>query len=188
MSVAHRRPKQPEQLRAQLLAVALDLLVDEGFHALTLDGVARRAGVSKGGLQYHFRSKAALLEGLYLHLTDECFQQMGAVLADEDDRPGRHARAYIRTSFLPMDPRRQKAIGLLTLNWPEAGQRWRQDMLTELEKDRQEAPAAVDQLLALRLAADGFWCAQMFDSYAISEARRTALLNHLLNLCDEATR
>ena len=40
------------------------LLVDRGERAATLDAVAREAGVSKGGLIYHFPSRDAMVEGL----------------------------------------------------------------------------------------------------------------------------
>lgn len=40
------------------------LLVDRGERAATLDAVAREAGVSKGGLIYHFPSREAMVEGL----------------------------------------------------------------------------------------------------------------------------
>lgn len=50
--------------RARLLDAAKQILVEQGAGRLTLDAVADLAGVSKGGLLYHFPSKAALVEGL----------------------------------------------------------------------------------------------------------------------------
>ncbi|QNE13630.1 TetR/AcrR family transcriptional regulator [Pseudarthrobacter sp. NBSH8] len=38
-----------------------ELLIDVGERAATLDAVAKRAGVSKGGLLYHFPNKEALI-------------------------------------------------------------------------------------------------------------------------------
>ena len=50
--------------RARLLDAARQILVRQGAGQLTLEAVAELAGVSKGGLLYHFPSKAALVEGL----------------------------------------------------------------------------------------------------------------------------
>jgi AcrR family transcriptional regulator len=50
--------------RTRLLDAARQILVEQGSGQLTLDAVAELAGVSKGGLLYHFPSKAALVEGL----------------------------------------------------------------------------------------------------------------------------
>ncbi len=48
----------------RLLDAAERLVVARGAAHLTLDAVAQEAGVSKGGLLYHFPTKAALLTGM----------------------------------------------------------------------------------------------------------------------------
>lgn len=50
--------------RDALLDVLESLIADGSVHDVTLDGVAARAGITKGGLIYHFKSKEALLHGL----------------------------------------------------------------------------------------------------------------------------
>ncbi|MDH5776365.1 MAG: TetR family transcriptional regulator, partial [Nitrospirota bacterium] len=50
--------------KQSILETALDVLMKDGVGALTLERVARDAGLSKGGLLYHFESKEQLLEGL----------------------------------------------------------------------------------------------------------------------------
>ncbi|HRN83289.1 MAG TPA: helix-turn-helix domain-containing protein, partial [Hyphomicrobium sp.] len=57
MTNAHKRRKQPDIVRHQLLDVAARLCLKNGLHGLTLDAVAKEAGVSKGGLLHHFPSK-----------------------------------------------------------------------------------------------------------------------------------
>lgn len=50
--------------RDALLDVLESLIAEGSVHDVTLDGVAARAGITKGGLIYHFKSKEALLHGL----------------------------------------------------------------------------------------------------------------------------
>jgi AcrR family transcriptional regulator len=50
--------------RDGILSVAEALLVERGGSALTIDAVAKAAGLSKGGVLYHFPSKASLIEAL----------------------------------------------------------------------------------------------------------------------------
>ncbi|MEO8324283.1 MAG: squalene--hopene cyclase [Nitrospirota bacterium] len=50
--------------RYLILETAIDLLGRDGASALTLEHVAREAGLSKGGLLYHFEGKEQLLVGL----------------------------------------------------------------------------------------------------------------------------
>lgn len=58
----------PPAARAKVLRAFAELLVESGERAATLEAVAERAGVSKGGLLYHFPSKDALVDGLLDHL------------------------------------------------------------------------------------------------------------------------
>ena len=50
--------------RHHLLQAASDVVAAQGSRALTLEAVARQAGVSKGGLLYHFPNKNALIAGM----------------------------------------------------------------------------------------------------------------------------
>lgn len=50
--------------RERVLDAFAELLIEHGERAATLDAVASSAGVSKGGLLYHFGSKDALIAGL----------------------------------------------------------------------------------------------------------------------------
>ncbi|TDE98938.1 TetR/AcrR family transcriptional regulator [Occultella glacieicola] len=73
------------------------VLIEEGPAAATLEHVAEGAGVSKGGLLYHFGSKEALFEGLLGRLTD----------SSQDPAPATDARGaiteYLRLSMVADD-------------------------------------------------------------------------------------
>lgn len=71
----------PPTSAERMLDAAARLVVDRGAAHLTLDAVAAAAGVSKGGLLYHFPSKSALLEAMVLRH-----------LKDVEDRAASHAR------------------------------------------------------------------------------------------------
>ncbi len=59
-----RQPIPLRPARDRLLDAAERVVVESGATHLTLDAVAKSAGVSKGGLLYHFPTKEALLEGM----------------------------------------------------------------------------------------------------------------------------
>lgn len=50
-----------------LFQAALDVAVRDGFGKVTLASVARHAGVSKGGLLYHFSTKNELIAAMLQH-------------------------------------------------------------------------------------------------------------------------
>ncbi|HWI29978.1 MAG TPA: TetR/AcrR family transcriptional regulator [Microbacterium sp.] len=55
---------RPPHARESVLDAFEAILIDDGERSATLDATARAAGVSKGGLLYHFGSKEALEAGL----------------------------------------------------------------------------------------------------------------------------
>ena len=77
--------------RQELLDAALAVIRRDGAQKLTLDAVAAEAGVSKGGVLYHFASKRALIEGVLDRWLDDREARL--------DRPD-FAAAYVRASDL----------------------------------------------------------------------------------------
>ncbi len=74
--------------REQLLAAARSELAVNGVEGLTLDRVARRAGVSKGAVQYAFGSKEQLLGELAHDTLFGIFRDgVASVEGDTDDLP-----------------------------------------------------------------------------------------------------
>ena len=63
-------PKLPaSQRRAELLAAAAELFFQQGYRNTTTEQIARRAGVTKGALYFHFRTKETLLVELVREMT-----------------------------------------------------------------------------------------------------------------------
>lgn len=52
--------RRPKSARERVLGAATGLLLERGYGATSLDDVCRAAGVTKGGLFYHFDSKEQL--------------------------------------------------------------------------------------------------------------------------------
>lgn len=61
--------------REKLLEAAGDLITRNGVHDLTLDAVAAAAGVTKGGLIYHFKTKDDLLGAVVERMTEHLDQR-----------------------------------------------------------------------------------------------------------------
>jgi len=91
--------------RDRVLDAFEELLSEQSERAATLDAVAARAGVSKGGLLYHFASKEALVAGVldrFAALIDEDVARMRAA----EDGPVDY---FLRTS-IPTDSRFERAV------------------------------------------------------------------------------
>lgn len=184
VSEAHRRSKQPAQVRAQLLQVAAELIVRDGYESLTLDKVAKQAGVSKGGLQYHFASKAVLLRALCDSMKEVFETIFNEALAQEPEGPRRVTRAYIRVCFAEVDPLITKAMFILTLALPDFAREQGEWLHSLCEIDARCAPELAPILQLYRFAADGLWIAETSGVLRFDEEKRAALLNRLLALTD----
>lgn len=92
-------PAKPPDARTRILDAAETLVHDKGVSGLTLEAAARLAGVSKGGLLYHFASKEALLDGALKRLAEYVRSEFETCVAAQPDGPGRIARATIGWAF-----------------------------------------------------------------------------------------
>lgn len=102
---------RPPLARERVLDAFESILLIEGERAATLEAVAKAAGVSKGGLLYHFASKDELTAGLAQRLTD---------LTDADLAHMRGAAEgpvayYVRTSVMEDDALDRALIALTRL-------------------------------------------------------------------------
>lgn len=93
--------KPPSLTREHILQAAGRLVLTEGVSALTLEAAAKAAGISKGGLLYHFPSKEALMLGMI----DARHEWIKAQHRAERDQlpdptgPGSWHRAFINAGF-----------------------------------------------------------------------------------------
>ncbi|MDF3305656.1 TetR/AcrR family transcriptional regulator [Rhodococcus sp. T2V] len=69
-------------MRTKLLDAAVDSLVELGYARTTTQGIARRAGVSRGAQLHHFPTKESLVVAAVEHLVDK---RMDEILAAEVD-------------------------------------------------------------------------------------------------------
>lgn len=67
-------------MRARLISAARKLLAEVSYNELTMDAVMERAGVSRGGLYYHFPDRRALFQAVILQINEELIEKVTAVI------------------------------------------------------------------------------------------------------------
>ncbi|GAA1676014.1 TetR/AcrR family transcriptional regulator [Microbacterium lacus] len=91
---------RPPHARESVLDAFEAILIEDGERSATMDATARAAGVSKGGLLYHFGSKDALergvIERLDLLVSDDITQMSSA--------PDGPISYFLRSSIMQNDP------------------------------------------------------------------------------------
>lgn len=89
----NRIPK--ETVRGRLLRAAEELAHENGAGNMSLDAVAARAGVSKGGLLYHFPSKAKLLEALVESFVEQFEAELAGRVGTDKGKSGNVGAAVL---------------------------------------------------------------------------------------------
>ena len=88
----------PAERRLSLLKAAFREVAEKGFSEVTLDDIARRAGVSKGVTLYYFTSKEELFLELFGWLIDSIHQRMREAVGAVED-PVEKVRALVALIF-----------------------------------------------------------------------------------------
>lgn len=182
--MARTAGRTAEATKQQVLDAAA-LLVSRHGTAASMTDIAATAGVSKGGLLYHYPSKQALLAGVATEVMDKFRRDVEQAASHElPGTPGRLTRAYIRVSFTHASdlPGLRDDIALAAHLMFEPGlediaradaAKWRQD----LSQDGLD-PAATRMIIA---ATDGANSAPLWGA-VLSDADRDALESDLLDL------
>ncbi|MFK8270725.1 TetR/AcrR family transcriptional regulator [Capnocytophaga stomatis] len=71
--------------KEQLIIVARDLLIDLGIKSVTMDDIARKAGVSKKTLYNHFKDKTDLIRTVVLYVSSKLNEQAKALMSSEQN-------------------------------------------------------------------------------------------------------
>lgn len=186
----------PTQVQSRLLSAVEDILISEGLNGLTLEAVAKKADVSKGGLLYHFKSKDDLIEGILARMVREWNLQLEFHWQAAKPGPGRMARALSR--LIAADPvlnspdteqsRRQRglcgAVMAATVNNPDLLKPVRasyEALLKRIEDDGLDP----GRTIAIVAALDGLWFATFFNFYTLSPKQRTSLLQAIEELAQQ---
>lgn len=169
--------------RSAIFEAASNLISKEGASGFTLEAVAREAGISKGGLLYHFPSKRKLIEGLIESQLDYFESQVDIESESQPSEPGRWLRAYVKVSA--RGPRKLGySTGLIAILSEEPDTfemirpryaRWQE----KLDHD------GLDPALAglVRLAMDGLRFGRVFGVSPAIESQERAIA-YLLQLCE----
>lgn len=138
------------------------MIAREGFARLTVDGVAKAAGVTKGGLFHHFPSKQALIEGVLSEMLAEAQREIDDAMAADPEPHGRFTRAYLAGVLDgrdPVDTEMSRGLCIAMLGDPTLQSSWRDWLAQEVSRnaDTDDNPRCA----LARLAADGLWLATL---------------------------
>lgn len=174
-------------VRDRILDAAEQLVTDDGARNLTLDAVAQAAGVSKGGLLYHFPSKDALLAGMIERHIDQlnarCLAEMAHLPAECTSSD---LKAWILGVLQPDRVREEAGAALIAAaaNNPallDGVRRRYADHVSQL----QSLGDGFARAAVILLAVDGLVFGEAWRVTPFTPEQRARIVSELLRLTDE---
>ncbi|MGQ9662408.1 MAG: TetR/AcrR family transcriptional regulator [Kiritimatiellia bacterium] len=170
----------------RILDAAERIVLERGASHMSMDAIAARAGISKGGLMYHFPSQKSLLRAMLERFIARVEKSRMKRLAKLPPSSVRHLKAYLLTWLSLGAAARRSASALLAsaTREPEmmalVKHRHRQ-VWAEFLQGLQNPQRAV----ILALAGEGMWMAELLDVSALSRKERREVRQNLLRLIEE---
>ncbi|HYL03040.1 MAG TPA: TetR/AcrR family transcriptional regulator [Steroidobacteraceae bacterium] len=183
-----RQPIPMRSARERLLDAAERVVVEAGATHLTLDAVAKSAGISKGGLLYHFPSKESLLEGMMARHFREVDARVAARLAASGGKTSRvdvfRERMRVLLELHPERPAVGAAVVAASAEDPThmavARQQYRK-LLDEFGK----LPGGFERTALVLLAVQGLLLGELLQLSPYTPAERSRLVKAVLRAVDQ---
>ena len=179
------RAARSARTRNDLLQATERIIRRDGVGSLTLERVADEAGVSKGGLLYHFSSKQELVRTLLSHTMAQTSDRLEELAAPGGS--GAFATAYL--DYLRSGEHSQNGVaaGIFASAALDEGElqpaqsqfdKWQ----NRLRNDDGLSPATA---LLARIVGDGLWLIDLFGLAPPSDQDRALVLDLVQRLVDE---
>jgi len=180
------RTRQPSDTRNLILDAAEEIVLERGGRALKLESAAQTAKLSKGGVLYHFPTKAKLIQGMLARLLDRFEVELQAMA--ENDSSAEQLSAYISASFHTEERDKRMGAALLAVI---AEDKTLMEPLSEFYRRRFEGLRTSDldfnSAAVAMLAVEGLFLLDLLELSYLSKKERAMLEQELLALVCQHT-
>ncbi|MEU2145804.1 MULTISPECIES: TetR/AcrR family transcriptional regulator [Streptomyces albovinaceus subgroup] len=167
--------------RSQILEAATRVVQREGVKSVTFDSVAAEAGLTKGGLLYHFATRDDLVLAIHQHLADRWEADLVAAAGKPATEATRDERLAAYTQVAIQSATRAELLLMLegstnaahSAAWEAVTERW-----APPPASAGDDPAALDRFI-VRLAADGLWLYDSLTSQQLTPETRRAVAERI---------
>ena len=100
-----RVTKEPEERRSEVIAVATDLFLHEGYEKTTVDEITKKIGVAKGAFYYYFKSKEDVFQACIVQRTNWVIDAIKDILISKGRTAKERFAEYLGYSFSVFESR-----------------------------------------------------------------------------------
>jgi AcrR family transcriptional regulator len=169
-----------------IIDAAEAVVLEAGASHMTLDAVAARAGVSKGGLLHHFPNKVSLLVAMVKRQIDIHHLTLQRILDGIPEGPSRELKGFI-LSILYRERERDSlgaSLSAAVAHDPRLNEPVRK-VVAEAYARFASGGIPFEKAAIIALAADGLWLQEMLSISPFTEQQRIKIIDELLKLADE---
>ncbi|GAA2429457.1 TetR/AcrR family transcriptional regulator [Streptomyces sp. NPDC059118] len=167
--------------RTQILEAAARVVEREGIKSVTFDSVAAEAGLTKGGLLYHFASREDLVRAIHQHLADRWESSLAAAAGKPASEATAAERLTAYTRVATQSATRAELLlmleGATTVEhaapWNAVTERWAPPPAAPTDD-----PVTLDRFI-VRLAADGLWLYESLTAERLDPDLRQAIAERI---------
>lgn len=175
---------RPISSRRKIISAAAELAGEVGPANLSLEAIAARAGLSKGGLLYNFPSKAKLLEAIVQQYVDD-FEAALETARCELSGSNPTARAFLTLFYRKLDSAEPPPSGILAalgegLNFLQPVRTHSRTLLDRLVADGMPQADAV----LVFAAVEGMRSMRLFQVDVMTDEERQALRERLFAIAE----
>jgi AcrR family transcriptional regulator len=177
-------------VRQKILQALEDILIEQGPGEASVDNIIARAGVSKGGFFYHFKTKQDLLIASFLEFV-KIYEELVKAAATNDSNPiGRSTRAMITVMVGPSPLAQQaqfqamaKGLVVMLNENPELSKAIQQTF-DELNEVMTQEGLSRDLVMLIGAALDGIWLSETLGVCKLEAAERERMYSYLMKLTE----
>jgi AcrR family transcriptional regulator len=172
--------------RESIIDAAEDTVIEVGARHLTLDAVAAKAGVSKGGLIYHFSNKEALLDAMLSRRLKRIEENRQNTRATLQEGPRSEIIAYVLSSLEQDSKTRKLSVALLAAvaHDPQLLVPYREEYRRLLEEFSKEG-VRFKRAAAIMLAVDGMRLMELLSMTPFTAKERNDVIEEIIALAKD---
>lgn len=169
-----------------ILDAAESVVLESGAVHMTLDAVAARSGVSKGGLMYNFPTKEALLQAMIARMIEDYEAKREGIRQELSTQNPSELTIEIKMHSIlaGTEARRSAAILAVIANEPELMEPFREKLCARF-KERISSEGSPDRSVILFFAAFGLHFAELLNFPFLDPDQRKKVYADLLSLAGE---
>jgi AcrR family transcriptional regulator len=169
-----------------ILDAAEDVVIKSGAVHMTLDAVYQKAGISKGGLLYHFPSKDALIDAMLKRVIKQVEDSQKRKVAILQNVPHKEIKAHV-LAFLSQSKRTNRicaALAVASANDPKLLAPVRKSF-RKVFQEYIESGLKFERAAVITLAVDGLWLTQILGVSFFNAKQRKTIVKEMLAIADQ---